>query len=77
MKDATGDDFVDVEIERIVKVLDRSVVVEKDGEEAVVGNNPIDNLDELLDAFREGKPCTTLTVPRWLARSNGWPEAED
>lgn len=77
MKDATGEDLVEVEIERVVKVLDRSIVVEKDGEEAVVGNNPIDNLDELLEAFEAKKPCTTLTVPRWLARSNGWPEAEE
>jgi hypothetical protein len=52
--------------------------IEKDfGEEVVVGNNPIDNLDDILAAFEAKRSCTTLTVPRWPARSNSWPEAEE
>jgi hypothetical protein len=71
-----GNELVDVEIDRVVRLLERSIVVEKDGEEYVVGHEPIDNLDDILEAFRAKKEVPDLTVPRWLARKNDWPEAE-
>jgi len=72
-----GNELVDVEVDRVVRLLERSIVVEKDGEQYVVGHGAIDNLDAILEAFEAKKEAPDLTVPRWLAKRNDWPEAVD
>jgi hypothetical protein len=71
-----GNDLVDVEIDKVIRVLDRAIVVEKDGEEFVVGKSPIDNIDDVLEAFEAKETVSALVVPKWLARKNEWPEGE-
>jgi hypothetical protein len=71
-----GHDLVDVDIDKVVRVLDRAIVIEKDGEEFVVGKSPIDNIDDVLEAFEAKEAVSTLVVPKWLARENEWPEGE-
>jgi hypothetical protein len=75
-KYANGQDIVDVSIDKIVRVLDASVIVEKDGEERFIGKKAIDNLEEVEEAF-ERKTLCDLQVPKWLAKQNGWPEGDD
>ena len=70
-------DPVDVEIDRVIDIRERSTVVQKDGDRFVVGNSVIDNLQELEVERDNKKESKLLRVPRWLARENEWPEGDD
>ena len=70
---------VSVEIDRLVRVLDRSFIILKDGEETPVARSQTENEDELLeDADRplDEREVESIEVPRWLALDNGWAEGE-
>ena len=76
MKFADGQELVDVAVDELVRMLERSVIVKKDGQEYFIGKGAIDNLDDVEDAFKRKTVCD-VTVPKWLAKQNEWPEGDD
>ncbi len=73
-------EIVSVEFDRLLRVLDASFLILKEGEEYFVGRSVTENEDELLeDADRplDEREVDTIEVPRWLALDNMWAEGED